>query len=80
MKNIDLNIDNNILTIRIDLSKENGFTGSRRGFCVASTGGNLQLWRDGKPLPHFINVNCFKRRPKEEWQKDRLAREPFLDE
>jgi hypothetical protein len=57
MENIDMNIDGNILTIKIDLSKEFGPSSSGKTIVVASTRGNANV--DGHPNIK-LGVNCFK--------------------
>ncbi len=66
MRNIELSIEGDSLTLKIDLSQKLGFTRSGESIAVASTDGNLQLWQDGKPREEFVNLNIFKRRPRDE--------------
>ncbi len=43
MKNVELSVDGNILTIRVDLSKEFGPSSSGKTIIVASTEGNVTI-------------------------------------
>jgi hypothetical protein len=62
--NIDLQVgDDDILVLKIDLSKGQYLTNSGRSVMIATSRGNLLLWRDGKPDPRQIRVNCSVFRP-----------------
>ena len=64
MNNIELEVsDDNVLVVRIDLKKGNYVTNSGRSVMIGTTGGNLLLWRDGKPDPLQIRINCNVFRP-----------------
>ena len=56
MKNIEMKTTNNILTIKIDLSKTHGPSSSGKTTIVASTQGNKPI--DGFPN-HYIGINCY---------------------
>lgn len=43
MKNVEMKVDNNILTIKIDLSKEFGPSSSGKNIIIASTEGNQSV-------------------------------------
>ncbi len=43
MKNVDMNIEGNILTIKVDLTKDFGTSSSGKSIIVASTEGNYAL-------------------------------------
>lgn len=43
MDNCTMSIENNILTITVDLSKNYGDSGSKKSIIIASTGGNKNL-------------------------------------
>jgi hypothetical protein len=43
MKNVDMNTENNILTIKIDLTKEQGPSASGKTIIIATTEGNIAL-------------------------------------
>lgn len=58
MENVELEItEDNRLILTVDLSQEVGFTRLAQSIRIASTGGNLQLWENGKPHPKNIRVN-----------------------
>lgn len=43
MKNIEMNVDGDILTIKVDLSKTFGKSGSGKSTIIASTEGNISV-------------------------------------
>ena len=43
MKNVEMGVDGNILTIKVDLSKEYGPSSSGKTIIVASTEGNVSI-------------------------------------
>ena len=43
MKNVEMSVDGNILTIQVDLSKEYGPSSSGKTIIVASTEGNVSI-------------------------------------
>ena len=43
MKNVEMSVDGNILTIKVDLSKEYGPSSSGKTMIVASTEGNVSI-------------------------------------
>jgi hypothetical protein len=43
MKNVEMSIDGNILTIKVDLSKEFGPSASGKTIIIASTEGNVAI-------------------------------------
>ena len=43
MKNVEMSVDGNILTIKVDLSKEFGPSSSGKTIIVASTEGNVTI-------------------------------------
>lgn len=58
MKNVDMKLDGNILTITVDLSKEFGPSASGKTTIVASTEGNVSvLDREEK-----IGLNIYKKK------------------
>ncbi len=58
MKNVDLKIEGNILTIKVDLAKEFGPSASGKTTIVASTEGNVSLPdRDEK-----LGLNVYKKK------------------
>ncbi|MBD3229656.1 MAG: hypothetical protein GF329_15855 [Candidatus Lokiarchaeota archaeon] len=65
MENIDLKVDGDILTLKIDLSKELGESKSGKSIIVASTRGNKRI-EDYEKKKIMLGVNCYIRKPKEE--------------
>jgi hypothetical protein len=58
MKNVDMKLDGNILTITVDLSKEFGPSASGKTTIIASTEGNVSvLDREEK-----IGLNIYKKK------------------
>jgi hypothetical protein len=43
MKNVEMSVDGNIMTIKVDLSKEYGPSSSGKTIIVASTEGNVSI-------------------------------------
>jgi hypothetical protein len=43
MKNVDMKVDGNILSIKVDLSKEFGKSSSGKSTIIASTEGNVKV-------------------------------------
>ena len=43
MKNVDMSVDGNTLTIKVDLSKDFGETKSGKSISIASTDGNVSV-------------------------------------
>jgi hypothetical protein len=43
MKNVEMNLEDNILTIKVDLSKEFGPSASGKTIIIASTEGNIAI-------------------------------------
>jgi hypothetical protein len=62
MENVELEIQGDTLILRVDLTKECGFTGGGKSVRIGSSEGNVQLWVDGKPHPDKIrfNLNVFR--------------------
>ena len=58
MKNVDMKIEGNILTIKVDLSKEFGPSSSGKTTIIASTEGNVSVPdRDEK-----VGLNVYKKK------------------
>jgi len=63
MQNVELEItEDNRLILTVDLNQEVRYTARAQSMRIASTEGNLQLWKDGKPHPKNIrlNLNVFR--------------------
>ena len=57
MKNVEMNVEGNILTIKVDLSKEFGPSSSGKTTIIASTEGNISIpEREEK-----IGLNIYKK-------------------
>lgn len=57
MRNVAYNIDGDLLTIKVDLSKELGRSKSGKTMIVASTGGNVDIGHSGIKL----GLNMYKK-------------------
>ncbi len=58
MKNVQMTVDGNILTIRVDLSKEFGPSASGKTIIIASTEGNVSIPdRDEK-----VGLNVYRKK------------------
>ncbi len=60
MKNVEMNLEGNILTIKVDLSKEFGLSSSGKSVIIASTEGNQSV--EGKEEVK-IGLNIYKKPP-----------------
>jgi hypothetical protein len=58
MKNIEMKLDGNILTIKVDLTKEFGLSSSGKSVIIASTDGNQSV--EGKEEVK-IGLNVYKK-------------------
>ena len=56
MKNIEITKKGNILTIKIDTTKEYGLSKSQKTRIIASTGGNKEVTDDGV----YLGVNAYR--------------------
>lgn len=43
MKNVDMKLEGNILTIKVDITKEYGMSSSGKSLIIASTEGNVSI-------------------------------------
>lgn len=60
MKNIEMSVEGNILTIKVDLSKEFGLSSSGKSIIIASTEGNMSV-PDSEEAKIGLNVYKKKR-------------------
>ena len=60
MKNVDMKLDGNILTIKVDLTKEFGLSASGKTIIIASTEGNQPV--PGKEEAK-IGLNIYRKKP-----------------
>ena len=59
MKNVDMTVEGNILTIKVDLSKEFGPSSSGKTIIIATTEGNMSVPdRDEK-----VGLNVYRKKP-----------------
>ena len=56
MVNVEYKIDGNILTMTVDLSKDNGLSASGKTHTVASTKGNVQVQPNV-----YVGLNVYKK-------------------
>lgn len=59
MKNVEMKLDNNILTIKVDLTKEFGPSSSGKTIIIASTEGNISV-PDKEDIK--IGLNVYKKK------------------
>ncbi len=55
MKNIDMNLQGNILTIKVDISKDFGESKSGKSITIASTEGNISI-PDNEDIKIGLNI------------------------
>ena len=59
LKNVDMTVEGNILTIKVDLGKEFGPSSSGKTIIIASTEGNVSVAdRDEK-----VGLNVYRKKP-----------------
>jgi hypothetical protein len=58
MKNVDMSIEGNILTIKVDLSKEFGPSSSGKTIIIASTEGNIAV----PDREEKVGLNVYRRK------------------
>jgi len=59
MKNVEMTVDGNILTIKVDLSKEFGPSSSGKTIIIASTEGNVSI----PDREEKVGLNVYHKRP-----------------
>ena len=59
MKNVEMNLEDNILTIKVDLSKEFGPSASGKTVIIASTEGNIAIPGNDEAK---IGLNIYKKK------------------
>ena len=66
MKNINMTVSQNVLTVTIDLSEDHGPSKSGKTIMIASTAGNVDV--TGHDLAHEIKlgINCYRYAEKKE--------------
>ncbi len=58
MKNVDMSVEKNVLTIRVDLAKEFGPSSSGKNIIIATTEGNMPVEDTGAK----IGLNVYKKK------------------
>ena len=60
MKNVEMTVEGNILTIKVDLTKDFGPSSSGKTIIIASTEGNVSIsdTEEGK-----VGLNVYKKKP-----------------
>jgi hypothetical protein len=59
MKNIEMSVEENILTIKVDLTKEFGLSSSGKSIIIASTEGNMSVPGSDEAK---IGLNVYKKK------------------
>ncbi len=59
MKNVDIKVEGNILTIKVDLSREFGPSASGKTIIIASTEGNVSV----PDREEKIGLNVYRKKP-----------------
>ena len=59
MKNVEMQVDGHILTIKVDLTQEFGPSSSGKTIIVASTEGNMNV----PDSDVKVGLNCYRSRP-----------------
>jgi hypothetical protein len=60
MKNVDMSLDGNILTIKVDLAREFGPSASKKTIIIATTEGNMPI--EGREDVK-VGLNIYKKPP-----------------
>ncbi len=58
MKNVELSVNGNILTITVDLTKEFGPSASGKTVIIATTEGNMRL----QDRDEFVGLNIYRKK------------------
>ena len=61
MKNVEMTVDGNILTVKVDLTKEFGPSSSGKTIIIASTEGNISL----PDREEKIGLNVYRKPPRQ---------------
>ena len=59
MKNVEMKVEGNILTIKVDLTKEFGPSSSGKTIIIASTEGNVSVPERGEK----VGLNVYRKKP-----------------
>ena len=58
MKNVEMKVEGNILTIKVDLTKEFGLSSSGKTIIIASTEGNVSILDRGEK----VGLNVYRKK------------------
>ena len=59
MKNINMDVSKNVLTVTIDLSEDQGPSKSGKSVIIASTEGSVDVTGHDLPYPIKLGINCY---------------------
>jgi hypothetical protein len=59
MKNVEMKVEGNILTIKVDLTKDFGPSSSGKTIIIASTEGNVSI----PDRPEKVGLNVYRKKP-----------------
>jgi hypothetical protein len=59
MKNIDMDVTGNVLTITVDLGRDQGPSKSGKTIVIASTEGNVDVTDHDLPYGIKLGLNCY---------------------
>ena len=59
MRNIKMNVSDNVLTVTIDLSQDHGPSKSGKTIIIASTEGSVDVTGHSLPYAIKLGVNCY---------------------
>jgi hypothetical protein len=59
MKNVEMTVEKDVLTIKVDISKEFGPSASGKTIIIASTGGNEKVDANGSEI--VVGLNVYKK-------------------
>lgn len=60
MKNVQISLDGNTMTIVVDISKEFGASSSGKTTIIATTSGNMAVDESGDP-PVMVGLNVYRK-------------------
>ena len=78
MRNITMEIQDSILTIKVDLTQNHGLSRSGKSQTIACTDGNVPLISGGVYRDEIINLVVFKKRPPAEVDHEKAGEVDLL--
>lgn len=66
LRNIKIDIQEQLLTVTVDLKQNHGLSRSGKSYTIACSDGNVPLIQDGIYRDEIINLVVFKKRPQED--------------